>query len=104
MYGRNNYSKCLECQGEAKGKQFCSAICRSSFHNRRTKRGALVYDVMMIALADPEAFAQGNFKARLQVQLTAWRAEDTAAGRLRTWSLSREVGYDLPHVSGKASS
>lgn len=95
IYGRST-SSCAECGKEAKGKEFCSAACRSAWHNRRTRRGALLYDLAMIELVEPELFVPANMAVRRAAQLKAWRAEDEKAGRKRTYQRANKVAYALP--------
>lgn len=104
IYGRR-HSSCAECGKAADGKEFCGAKCRSAWHNRRTKRGALLYDLAMIELVDRDSFNKYNMGGRRDQQIAAWHAEDEAAGRKRTWARPTTVTYSLPigEVLRKAS-
>lgn len=97
IYGRR-HSTCAECGKQAEGKEFCSAKCRSAWHNRRTKRGAVLYDLAMIELVDRDGFNKYNLATRRAAQLAAWQAEDEKAGRKRTWARPTTVTYALPIV------
>lgn len=87
---------CLECQKplDRRGKgDFCTNACKAAFHNRRTKRGALVYDVTMLMHLEPEKFP--TYRKRLDKQLAAWAEEDKKAGRTRTTRRPSDVTVDL---------
>lgn len=95
---------CIECgKTNPKGKrdkmvEFCSTACRSAFHNRRMKRGALVLDVVMLMRSAPKETAE--WPVRLDLLLSRFEEEDKAAGRPRSTRRLFDVRYDtdFPHV------
>lgn len=90
-------SLCVECRGTYETDSrtdFCSNACKAKFHNRRAKRGALVYDAEALMRAEPEKAA--TIRQRLELQWDTWRREDEAAGRLRTTRRLSDVMIDLP--------
>lgn len=98
---RSTSRPCAECNKPLKrqGKgDFCSTACRSAFHNRRTKRGALVLDVLLLMRKHPKDTA--GWDKRLDALLAGFEREDAAAGRKRGSRTLFDVRYDpdLPHV------
>lgn len=97
--------KCLECstdfkKGPRRG-DFCGSACKSRFHNRRTRRGAALYDAMMLRAVQPGKVK--DLDARIELLIAQWREEDVKAGRTRTTKSAYDVGYDLPLVDAIAS-
>lgn len=96
MLHRHNVP-CLECgKPTPNAKEYCDAKCRSAFHNRRTKRGAILYDVAMIQASEPKAYQQHNMGARVKRLIAGWQREDEARQGRRTWTKPFEVNYSLP--------
>lgn len=98
---RSTSRPCAECNKPLKrhGKgDFCQPACRSAFHNRRTKRGALVLDVLLLTRRHPKDTT--DWPARLEALLDKFEAEDAAAGRKRGSRTLFDVRYDpdFPHV------
>lgn len=89
---------CLECSGPFESRQysasFCSDACKRTFNNRRAKRGAILYDLVMIEACDPKAFETNKLETRVEELIARWREEDTAAKRSRTWKRPHDVMYD----------
>lgn len=82
-------STCAECgksfEARAYGSSFCGTPCKRAFNNRRAQRGALLYDLVMVALENPELDARyGNVSSRQAALVQRWRDEDAASGRKRT--------------------
>jgi hypothetical protein len=84
--------KCLECDTPFRGrsgqriKLYCSAPCRAKFNNRRLKRGAEVYDLLMAVRFDRAAAVEANAWTKLCALCAHYRDEDhrERAGR-RSW-------------------
>lgn len=94
---------CAECSKPIPSKRhiktdYCSNACRSAFHNRRTQRGALVYDVLMLQLTRPDLVTEYDLRQRLDIQMGAWLEEDAKASR-RSSAKASEVRYRLPIIS-----
>ena len=95
---------CIECgklvpsSKRARDADFCQPACRSAFHNRRTKRGALVLDVLLLTRRHPADTK--DWPKRLEALLDKFEAEDAAAGRKRGSRTLFDVRYDpdFPHV------
>ena len=89
---------CRECSVPFDSRQynadFCSDGCRRTFNNRRMKRGAILYDLVMIERADPKGFTANKLETRVEELIARWREEDTAAKRSRTWKRPHDVMYD----------
>lgn len=89
---------CKECNGPFESRQynadFCTNACRSAFNNRRMKRGAVLYDLLMMERGDPKAFEANKLKDRATELLERFRQEDEQAGRKRTWKRANDVMYD----------
>src|SRR3546814_10953345 len=94
---------CLECcqtYEVTKGWQrFCSRSCRGTFHRRREKRGAEMYDLVMAWSFDRKDTGPKALKILCEMAAT-FRAEDTTAGRprgsltLRVNSAERRYGEE----------
>jgi hypothetical protein len=82
---------CAECGKEFStpnsGRRFCGLACKRVFNNRRQRRGAQVYDLVML----------GGIDARLDERLAEcvklWRADDAKHGRKRSWKPAQEILY-----------
>ena len=89
---------CKECGGDFDSRQynasFCSDGCKRTFNNRRAKRGAILYDLLMIEAFDPDAFKKHKLQNRREEMLQRWRGEDDEANRKRSWKRPNEVMYD----------
>lgn len=89
---------CMECNGTFDSRQynasFCGDGCKRTFNNRRAKRGAILYDLLMIEAFDPKAFEANKLKDRRAELLARWHEEDEAANRKRSWKRPNEVMYD----------
>lgn len=87
---------CLECgypaSSAASNAEFCSPGCRKDWNNRRMKRGAELYDFMMVL-----RFERGRAKAlrlwTMMCRLVAiFREEDrTQRSGRRSWSIPEQV-------------
>lgn len=97
---------CLECgtphASLSPGAEFCGPACRMAFNNRRTKRGAELYDLFM-ALRHDRATAT-RFKVwRLLNRLAAiFREEDRRerAGRV-SWRSPSAILARRPYLSAE---
>jgi predicted nucleic acid-binding Zn ribbon protein len=89
---------CLECgQPARKGGEFCSHVCNKTWHNRRLKRGAAIYDLVMAIRFDrANATLVQAWKAMTRLA-AAYRDEDQfARGGRRTWRTPQSVLADKP--------
>ena len=94
---------CLECGAAFRARlasdEFCGVACRKAFHNRRMRRGALVYDLLM-ALRFERKGAQlmGVWQALCRLA-SDFRQEDARerAGR-RSWRKAGDVLGERPHL------
>lgn len=91
--------KCKECGEGFTSRQynadFCGQACRRSFNNRRMTRGAMLYDIDMLAAADTTSDASREaLKDRRKGLIAAWAKEDQAAGRGRTTKRLSDVLAD----------
>lgn len=88
---------CKECGGDFDSRQynasFCSDGCKRTFNNRRAKRGAILYDLLMIETFDPKGFTANKLETRVEL-IARWREEGAAAKRSRTWKRPHDVMYD----------
>lgn len=92
---RTTSRPCLNCvkplNRQGKG-HFCSTACKHEYHNRRARRGQLLYDVdtlMRKRPADTKTWA-----ARRAALYVKWDREDEAAGRKMTTRPLSDVSYD----------
>lgn len=73
-------ASCLECGKDFRRRghngTFCGGVCRRVFNNRRALRGALIYDLTMIANYHDDAEWRKRARDRIQAVLTGWREED----------------------------
>lgn len=95
---------CLECgrpfSASVSGAEFCGPVCRMVFNNRRTRRGAELYDLFM-ALRHDRATATAFKVWRLLNRLAAgFRAEDVSErdGR-RSWRAPAAILARRPHLA-----
>ena len=91
-----NYKRiCLECKAEFLSRQysseFCCAGCRSTFNNRRTQRGAMLYDLMMMERVDDKDFARLHLENRVEMLMAAFVADDLKEKRKRSYKTPLDV-------------
>jgi hypothetical protein len=89
---------CIECGKtfQRHGKSdFCTPACKAKFHNRRSKRGARLYDAVMLRTSDPEKFP--SFERAIELMIAEWIEEDRKAGRKRSTLSAHTVRYKLPN-------
>lgn len=90
--------QCKECGNTFMSRQynadFCTDGCRKTFNNRRAKRGAVLYDLLMIEACDPEALKRNKLDGRAKELVARFKQEDEQANRKRSWKRSNEVMYD----------
>jgi predicted nucleic acid-binding Zn ribbon protein len=93
---------CLECGEPTKSQgEFCGRDCKTSFHNRRKRRGAELYDLYM-AYRHERATVKTLGVWRIMNRMAAlFRDEDRRerAGR-RSWRRPREVLDERPYLQG----
>lgn len=85
--------KCCECGTDLviqdKSKEFCDTACRISFHNRRKKRGAEMYDLFMhLRYNRKEAQGKEVWSLICNMAMT-WNEEDQEAGRVSYHDLNK---------------
>lgn len=89
---------CRECHGSFKSKhysaEFCGAACRGAFNNRRARRGAVLYDLLMIEATNPEAFQRNRLDGVASAAIAAFKREDEIAGRKRSHKGLHDVMAD----------
>lgn len=77
-------SKCHACaeafRARAYRDRFCSNACRIRANNVRAKRGALLYDLLMVAEISKDAKARGEAKARLERLVVKYVSDDAEIG------------------------
>ena len=100
---------CRDCgasiRSDSKSKEFCSATCRSAFHNRRKQRGADLYDLFM-SLRFDRGVAQDKGAWSLMCRMAAlFRLEDQRdrAGS-QSWDSIEAVRRRNPHLDAKVIS
>lgn len=82
--------ECRECGKSFQAKRneagFCSVPCRKEYHNRRYKRGAEAYDLLMTLRFDRKLATEEKLLGHLWALASAFREGDKAnrAGR-RSW-------------------
>lgn len=90
-------SKCLECHKEFQRRaycdSFCAPSCRIAFNNRRQKRGAMLYDLIMMARFSKDELSP-KLAERVEPLIAKWHQEDITAGRARTWKSVSDINYD----------
>lgn len=89
---------CAECAKEfrrrAYNAEFCGGTCRRVFNNRRALRGALLYDLTMLAEMASNEAVRDDANRRREFLLKAWRKEDDRGGiRKRTWQRANGVKH-----------
>lgn len=88
---------CIECGGSFQPRQysadFCGTPCRQAFNNRRARRGAILYDLVMIEARQPDAFKAEQLDEAFKQLVQRFREED--AGRKRTHKRLHDVKYDI---------
>jgi hypothetical protein len=68
------------------GREFCTDICRRSFHNRKAQRGALLFDVLMALRFDRSRAKDHAALSLLCRMASAFRAQDVnERGARRSW-------------------
>jgi hypothetical protein len=82
--------ECRECgamiQSQRETREFCSKACRSAFHNRRSHRGAQIYDLAMAWRFDRKRAAQTKALTLLCRALARYHDEDRRSrARRRSW-------------------
>lgn len=90
-----NPKACKECGkplGWNRKGDFCAPACKSAYHNRRAKLGALALDVLLLHRKYPDRTA--NFPERLELLLAKIEADEKTAGRSSTSRTLRDVLYD----------
>lgn len=89
---------CLECKGGFTSRQytseFCCGACRRTFNNRRARRGAVLYDLLMIEATDPDRFESLRLDGRVSAIIEAFKREDEEAGRKRSHKRASDVQAD----------
>lgn len=81
---------CQECGAAFKTRQasamFCSPQCRKAFDNRRMKRGAELYDLLMVTRFDRSDAGRKGTQSELSSLASAYRRADKVkrAGR-KSW-------------------
>ncbi len=92
---RTTARPCLECSKplnrHGKG-DFCTPACKAKFHNRRTREGALIRDVLLLHRKLPDQTK--DFPARLELLLKRIEATDKAVNRRRSTRALMDVQYD----------
>lgn len=95
--------RCRECGGGIvgdRGKEFCRAECRSAFHNRRKRRGADLYDLLMAQRFDRDAAQHEGAWSFLCRMAAEFRAEDERErGGRRSWDSVSAVKARHPDVA-----
>ncbi|WP_238257871.1 transcriptional regulator [Methylobacterium gnaphalii] len=98
--------ECLEC-GETFAStktdaEFCGDRCRMAFNNRRTKRGAEIYDLFMSLRHDRKTATVLNVFTLVSRLATIYRREDAdqRAGR-RSWRHASEIIDRRPYLKAK---
>jgi predicted nucleic acid-binding Zn ribbon protein len=85
---------CRECsagfESGRSAREFCSDRCRRIFHNRKTARGAQLYDLVMALRYDRKRAATSRAFSLLCRMAAAFKAEDDLAGR-QSWDKARTV-------------
>ena len=88
---------CIECGGSFQPRQysadFCGAPCRQAFNNRRARRGAILYDLVMIEARQPGAYKTEQLDAAFKQLVQRFQEEDE--GKKRTHKRLHDVKYDI---------
>ena|SRR5487761_1127071 len=76
-------ARCRECgsffDARRSTREFCNAVCRAAFHNRRGQRGAEIFDLAMAWRFDRKRGAQAKALTLLCRALARFRVEDLRA-------------------------
>jgi len=87
----------MECGGSFKPRQysadFCGAPCRQAFNNRRARRGAILYDLVMIEAGQPDAFKAEQLDEAFRQLVQRFQEEDV--GKKRTHKRLHDVKFDV---------
>lgn len=94
---------CLECGGEFQprkaGDDFCCTGCRKAFHNRRARRGALVYDLMMsLRFERKGAKLLGVWQALCRLASDVRQEDARERDGRRSWRKASDVLGERPHL------
>jgi hypothetical protein len=93
--------ECLECSQHFQIKRycqrFCGPACRSAFHRRRERRGAELYDLLMIYRFDRAGEGPEAMKL-LSRYAGQFREEDKAERRPRSWLTLKELESQLAQL------
>ena len=97
---------CKECGEGFTSRQynadFCGQACRRSFNNRRMTRGAMLYDLDMLAAAETTSGeARGELTARRKALVASWQKEDQTANRKRTTKRLSDVLADTMQYAAR---
>jgi hypothetical protein len=99
--------KCRECGSDiivvdynVARREFCSATCRSAFHNRRKQRGAELYSLVMAMRFDRDRAREDGAWSLLCRMASSFKAEDDRerAG-LKSWEPVAVVKARHPDLS-----
>src|SRR5262249_22999780 len=98
--------RCRDCgseipvTAERPGREFCSATCRSAYHNRRKQRGADLYDLFMAMRFDREEARVAGTWSLLCRMAAQYRAEDERERPgLKSWEPVSAVKSRHPQLS-----
>lgn len=79
-------SSCLECASplapSKRERRFCSSICKSTFNNRRLRRGAEIYDLFRAMRRDRKLASELDIWTEMCRLDTLWEDEDRAENRV----------------------
>jgi len=94
---------CRECgqpfEGIRYSREFCSSPCRAAFHNRRSRRGAEIFDLAMGWRFDRRHAAQTKALTLLCRMLARFREEDRSARQGRhSWDDAARVKIRRPDL------
>lgn len=88
-----------EIRPETRSREFCSATCRSTFHNRRKQRGADFYDLFMALRFDrTEAQDKGAWSLMCRMAATFKLEDQYERGGLPSWDTIGSVRARNPHL------
>ena len=99
---------CLECGGAFTPRavpgnhqpEFCSNACRSLFNNRRKRRGAEFYDLIMAHRFEREEAQQLRVLSKINRLASIYRQQDKdARSARRSWRKANEVIGERPYLS-----
>lgn len=101
---------CRECNKPLRAtmrsvSEFCGTPCRIAWRNRRTSRGAELYDCFMALRYDREAARDEGLWALMCRMAQSWNDEDKAANRQTYFppreTVQRNVRYKATVVVGR---